>query len=110
MSSSREIILEILIFSFVSSIFLGCVGCASVLLKKCYDKYVIQQHLPNDPELSTDPFQNLESRYAKATVSVIHDRNQYRDVDFVEVRVSGYEQGELVETNIIAEEVTIQNP
>ena len=108
-----------MILVFVSCGFVGVVGYTSALLKKCYDKYVMQRHdsfrgvmhLPDEPEVLMDDFQNLEGRYAKATVSVIHDGNQYqyRDVDLAEVRVSGYEHDELVETNIIAEEILTQN-
>jgi len=97
-SSPGEMTVNILILLFVGCWFIGCVGCTSALLKKCYDKYVL-----NVQEVQTDTFQNLESRYAKATVSIIHEECQ--EIDLVEVHVCGYEQDGLVETNIIAEEI-----
>jgi hypothetical protein len=103
MPSPGEMTVDILMLTFVGCGFIGIVACTSVLLKKCYDKYVL--HLPYEPELQMVDFQNLESRYAKATVSVIHDIGQ--DIDLVEVRVCGSEPDE---TCIIAEEVITQTP
>lgn len=67
--------------------------------------------LPDEPaELPMDDFQNLECRYAKATVSVVHDGDQDQEPDLVEVCVCGSEPDELVETNVIAEEILLQTP
>jgi len=122
MSSSDETVLEVLIWVFVSSGFIGCVGCISALLKKCVDKYGAPMHpsrevtpmhplfqdvtpmhpsrdvinLPNDEESH-----HIENVYANATVSIIQE--QYQEIDLVEVCICGND--EIVETNIIAEEV-----
>lgn len=65
--------------------------------------------LPDEPELQMVNFQNLEGRYARATVNVIiNDVDQ--EIDLVDVCVCSSDQDELVETNIIAEEIMTQNP
>ena len=102
MSSTGEVALEIMMLVFVGCGIIGVVGCVSALLKKCYDKYVL--NLPDEPEISMEIFQNLEGRYAKAAVSV------GQEIDLVEVCVCGSEPDELVETNIIAEEILAQDP
>jgi hypothetical protein len=69
MTSTEEIVLGVLLLVFVSCGLVMCVGCISALLKKIYDKYVL--NLPDVYELPPTIFQNLEGRYAKANVSVI---------------------------------------
>ena len=99
MSSPGEMALDIMMLVFVGCGFIGVVGCVSALLKKCYDKYVL--NLLDEPELSMETFQNLEGRYARAAVSVS------QEIDLVEACVCDSEPDELVETNIIAEEVIV---
>ena len=69
MASSGEIVLGVLLLVFVSCGFVAFVGCISALLKKFYDKYVL--NLPEVYELPPTVFQNLEGRYVKANVSVV---------------------------------------
>jgi len=69
MTSTEEIVLGVLLLTFVSCGLVMCVGCISALLKKIYDKYVL--NLPEVYELPPTIFQNLEGRYAKANVSVV---------------------------------------
>ena len=69
MTSTEEIVLGVLLLTFVSCGLVMCVGCISALLKKIYDKYVL--NLPEVYELPPTIFQNLEGRYTKANVSVV---------------------------------------
>jgi hypothetical protein len=71
MTSPDEMALDILILAFVVSGFVMCVGCTSAILKKCYDKYVL--NLPDTAdELSSTEFQNLEGRrYARAAAVIV---------------------------------------
>lgn len=69
MSSTEEITLGVLLLVFVSCGFVACVGCTSALLKRFYDKYIM--NLPEVYELPPTVFQNLEGRYVKANASVV---------------------------------------
>ena len=90
MSFSSDVTLTVLIWGFA-----GCClfGCASAILKKCYDKYVMQ--INNDDE--------QEQPIANAIVSVIQE--QHNENDLVQVFIC--ENDEAIETNIIAEEVVL---
>lgn len=68
MSSPGEITLEVMMLVFIICSFIGCVGCTSALLKKCYDKYVTD--LPDEQEQSIVTIQNVELGYANATATV----------------------------------------
>jgi hypothetical protein len=69
MSSPGEITLEVMMFVFIICSFIGCVGCTSALLKKCYDKCIAD--LPDEQEQSIVTIQNVEFGYANATASVV---------------------------------------
>lgn len=69
MTSSGEIVLGVFLVVFVSCGFVALVGCISALLKKMYNKYVL--NLPEVYELPPTVFQNLEGRYVKANVSFV---------------------------------------
>jgi hypothetical protein len=60
MNSTGEMAVELFIYIFVGSAFVGVVVCTSVLLKKCYDKCVTD--LPDVVEIPS---------YANATISII---------------------------------------
>ena len=95
MSSSGEIAGNTLVLTFIGSIFCGVVICSSRLLKKCYDKYVL--NLSDEQEAPMNPFQNAQGRYAKANIVVLSQMEPNPDVlnfaevigftDFVESRV-----------------------
>jgi hypothetical protein len=92
MSSTAEIILEVLLFVFVSCGFVACVGCTSALLKKYYDKYVL--NLPEIIELPPTVFQDVEGRYAKAAAVVVSP-----SVEFIEVFLYETNEEDAAETN-----------
>ena len=69
MSSPGEITLEVMMLVFIICSFIGCVGCTSALLKKCYDKCVTD--LPDEQEQSIVTIQNVEFGYVNATARII---------------------------------------
>ena len=111
--SPSEMTLDILILGFVSCGFIGVVGCASVMLKICCEKYVLQNvtYLPEE-SIPIDHFQDFETRYAKATVSILQDqyKDQLQHQELVEVRICDTSDEEITKTNIIAQEIGIALP
>ena len=97
MASSGEIVLGVLLLVFVSCGFVAFVGCISALLKKFYDKDVL--NLPEVYELPPTVFQHLEGRYVKANASVV--------VPTVMVELMSVELPLESEDNVVAIEINV---
>jgi len=77
---------DVLVLTFIGSMFCGVVVCGARLLKMCYDKYVL--NLPDDQEEPMTPFQNAQGRYAKADVRIVTPtRNTLNFADVVLCKV-----------------------
>jgi hypothetical protein len=69
-----EVALEVLMLMFVGCGIVGVVGCASALLKKCYDKYVLKLE-PTCQTIAIElqqsiALQNTEEAYETPVVDV----------------------------------------